>query len=379
MTRPAPALLFLLLAQAASACRAPAGTLAGRRVIDLTHAFDEQTIYWPTAGGFELRVDSKGWTEGGFYYEANSFSSAEHGGTHIDAPIHFAEGRRSLDQIPLEQLIGPGVVVDVSAACARDRDHLVSAQELQAWEREHGRIPDGAIVLLRTGFGEHWPDRERYMGTDERGPEAVSKLHFPGLHPDAARWLVAHRVIGAIGLDTPSIDHGPSRTFEAHQVLFAADVPALENVANLELLPARGFEVVALPMKIRAGSGGPVRIAALLGGECVLAAARAMHAREAVGQDAATQVAPQLPAHAPRQGPRSSHRHRRGPGRSPGAPTGHGARRRARASGGGTRAAMPTGPWGGLALRAPRKEDRRQPCGWQSPWAQDGARVPPGP
>ena len=261
------ALVLALLALAAPACRGPAGALAGRRVIDLTHAFDERTIYWPTAGGFELRVDSQGWTEAGFYYEANSFSSAEHGGTHIDAPIHFAEGRLTLDRIPLEQLIGPGIVVDVSAACARDRDHQVSAAELQAWEREHGRIPEGAIVLLRTGFGEVWPDRERYMGTDERGPDAVAKLHFPGLHPDAARWIVAQRAVGAIGLDTPSIDHGPSRTFEAHQVLFAANVPALENVANLELLPARGFEVVALPMKIRAGSGGPVRIAALLAGE----------------------------------------------------------------------------------------------------------------
>jgi kynurenine formamidase len=171
-----------------------------------------------------------------------------------------------VDQIPLEQLIGPGVVVDVRQACARDRDHLVTTGELQAWEGEHGPIPDGAIVLLHTGFGRFWPDRVRYMGTDERGPEGVAKLHFPGLHPDAARWLVAERSVGAIGLDTPSIDHGPSRTFDAHQVLSEANVPALENVAHLELLPPKGFRVVALPMKIRGGSGGPVRIAAIVGG-----------------------------------------------------------------------------------------------------------------
>lgn len=243
-----------------ASCATPTSTT--ERIVDLTWPFDETTIYWPTAEGFRLEIDAKGWTDGGFYYEANSFSTAEHGGTHLDAPIHFAEGRLAMDEIPLDQLIGPGIVVDVRDACERDRDHLVTRAELQAWEQEHGAIPDGAIVLLRTGFGRFWPDRVRYMGTDERGPEAVAKLHFPGLHADAARWLVSERSIGAIGLDTPSIDHGPSKTFEAHQVLFAANIPALENVAHLDLLPAEGFEVIALPMKIRHGSGGPVRIVA---------------------------------------------------------------------------------------------------------------------
>jgi kynurenine formamidase len=258
-------LLSLLLAccVAPLACRVPAGPVTPR-VVDLTHAFDEDTIYWPTAEGFRFSVDAKGETPGGWWYEANSFCTAEHGGTHLDAPVHFAEGRWALDEIPLERLVGPGVLVDVSVACARDRDHLVTADELRAWERQHGRIPDGAIVLLHTGFARFWPDRIRYMGTDERGPDAVAKLHFPGLDPDAARWLVSERSIGAIGLDTPSIDHGPSQAFLAHRVLFEANVPALENVASLELLPARGFTVVALPMKIRGGSGGPLRVVALL-------------------------------------------------------------------------------------------------------------------
>lgn len=256
-------LLLLLAPLAAAACRAPA-SLGAREVVDLSHTYDEDTVYWPTAEGFRLEVQSKGWTDAGYYYEANSFRTAEHGGTHMDAPVHFAEGGHALHEVPLERLIGPGVVVDVSAACAADRDHQVTAEELRAWEDEHGRLPDGAIVFLRTGFGRFWPDRERYMGTAERGEEAVAKLHFPGLHPDAARWLVAERSIGAIGLDTPSIDHGQSESFETHQVLFAANVPAIENVANLERLPVTGFDVVALPMKIRGGSGGPVRIAALL-------------------------------------------------------------------------------------------------------------------
>jgi len=265
MTRLASMLCVLLpLSFAAGACRAPASSPIPGQVIDLTHAFDSDTIYWPTAEGFRLEIDSQGWTEGGYYYEANSFCTAEHGGTHVDAPIHFAEGKWALDEVPVDQLMGPGVLVDVSEACAKNRDHLVTTEELRAWEREHGRIPLGAIVLLRTGFGRYWPDRERYMGTAERGPEAVPKLHFPGLHPEAARWLVEERTIGAIGLDTPSIDHGPSKDFLAHRVLFEANVPAIENVAHLELLPEAGFEVIALPMKIRHGSGGPVRVVAIL-------------------------------------------------------------------------------------------------------------------
>lgn len=265
MTRLASTFSVLLpLAFAGGACRAPASSPDPGQVIDLTHAFDSDTIYWPTAEGFRLEIDAQGWTEGGYYYEANSFCTAEHGGTHVDAPIHFAEGKWALDEVPVDQLMGPGVLVDVSEACDEDRDHLVTTEELRAWEREHGRIPLGAIVLLRTGFGRYWPDRERYMGTAERGPEAVPKLHFPGLHPEAARWLVEERTIGAIGLDTPSIDHGQSKDFLAHRVLFEANIPAIENVAHLELLPEAGFEVIALPMKIRKGSGGPVRVVAIL-------------------------------------------------------------------------------------------------------------------
>jgi kynurenine formamidase len=260
-TRASPVLVLLL-----AACSSTPGSAGAARLVDLTHPFDEHTIYWPTAEGFRLRVDAKGRTAGGFHYEANSFSTAEHGGTHLDAPVHFGEGRRTVDEIPVEQLIGPGVAVDVSAICAADRDHLVAVAELEAWEARHGRIPEGAIVLLHTGFARFWPDRERYMGTAERGPEAVATLHFPGLDPAAARWLVEARAIRAVGLDTPSIDHGPSRHFEAHQVLSQANVPALENVARLDQLPPRGFEVIALPMKIRGGSGGPLRVVARVPG-----------------------------------------------------------------------------------------------------------------
>jgi len=243
---------------------APAAPLAGE-VIDLTHPFDEETIYWPTEEGFVLERGPAGVTDAGFYYEAHRFRSAEHGGTHLDAPIHFAEGKWTADQIPVARLIGPGALIDVSAQAAADRDYQVTAADFEAWEAEHGRLPDGAIVLLSTGFGAFWPDRERYMGTALRGAEGVAALHFPGLHPDAARWLVAERSISAIGLDTPSIDYGQSKLFESHTALFAANVPAFENVAHLDRLPAAtGFTVVALPMKIAGGSGGPLRIVAVL-------------------------------------------------------------------------------------------------------------------
>lgn len=232
--------------------------------IDLTHAYDADTVYWPTASGFELFVDSKGLTEKGYWYEANTLRTAEHGGTHVDAPVHFARGRETVEQIPLSRLIGPAAVVDVSEAARRDRDYRVGVADFQAWEEEHGRLPDGVIVLLRTDFARYWPDRQSYMGTAGRGPEAVAELHFPGLHPEAATWLVESRDVGAIGLDTPSIDHGPSEAFESHRILFAANVPAFENVASLDRLPPTGAFVVALPMKIAGGSGGPLRIVAFV-------------------------------------------------------------------------------------------------------------------
>ena len=237
----------------------PAGT-----IVDLSYAFDSSTVYWPTAEMFHLEKDFEGTTEQGYYYSAYRYSAAEHGGTHIDAPVHFARGHSSVDEIPLDQLLGPGVVVDVTRQCSGNRDYLITAGDFRDWEKRNGRIPAGTIVLLRTGFGKFYPDRKRYLGTDERGAAAVANLHFPGLHPEAARWLTENRQIKAIGLDTASIDNGQSKLFESHRALFARNIPALENVANLDKLPAKGFSVIALPMKIKGGSGGPLRIVAVL-------------------------------------------------------------------------------------------------------------------
>ena len=254
------------IAVSLAACSSPRAHVASetRQLVDLTHPFDASTIYWPTEAGFVLERGFAGQTKGGWYYEAHRFRAPEHGGTHVDAPIHFAAGHQTADAIPLEHLVGEAVVVDVTAACAGDRDHAIGVADLAAFEAAHGAIPDGAIVLLRTGFERFWPDRAAYLGTAERGPAAVAKLHFPGLSEQAARWLVAERHVHAVGIDTASIDPGPSQRFETHRALFASDVPAFENLANLDRLPPRGFEVVALPMKIAGGSGGPLRAIAIL-------------------------------------------------------------------------------------------------------------------
>jgi len=234
-----------------------------QNIIDLTYPFGSETIYWPTdTRGFELEVLAAGVTEGGYYYAANRFSAAEHGGTHLDAPIHFNAEGLTADALPVARLIGLGVVVDVTEKAHEDRDYQVTVADLELWEELHGPMPEGAIVLLRTGFGRFWPDRKLYLGTEKTGPEAVPELHFPGLHPDAARWL-AGRGVKAVGIDTPSIDYGQSALFGSHVALFAANVPVFENVARLLELPDRDFLVVALPMKIAGGSGAPLRIVAM--------------------------------------------------------------------------------------------------------------------
>jgi kynurenine formamidase len=235
---------------------------SGGRWIDLTYTYSEETIYWPTADGFQLDEVAYGETELGYFYSAYNISTAEHGGTHLDAPIHFSRGAMSAEQIPLERLIAPAVVVDVSARATPD--YLISVADLEEWERANGPVPDGAILLLRTGWGERWPDRLGYLGTELTGEEAVAELHFPGIHPDAARWIVEQRNVAAVGIDTASIDYGQSSEFEAHVIIYGANVPGFENVANLDELPEVGAFVVALPMKIAGGSGGPLRIVAFV-------------------------------------------------------------------------------------------------------------------
>jgi kynurenine formamidase len=253
--------LFLLAVPALGAQGAP--DLATAEVVDLTHPYDDKTIYWPTSpSSFQLTELSKGKTPGGWFYSANSFCTPEHGGTHLDAPIHFAEGRRTADQVPVRQLIAPAVVIDIVAKAAQDPDYRLTAADVQAWEQMNGRIPAGAIVLLRTGWSARWPDRKRYLGDDKPGD--ASNLHFPSYGKEAAELLVKERKVGALGVDTASIDYGASKDFIVHQTAAAGEVPGLENLTGLDRLPETGAWIIALPMKIAGGSGGPVRVVALL-------------------------------------------------------------------------------------------------------------------
>lgn len=237
--------------------------LSRYRIVDLTHPFNAQTLYWPNAPStFKLEQLSYGRSAGGYFYSAYAFSAPEHGGTHLDAPIHFSEKGNTSDKIPLTQLIAPAVVLDVTAKAASNPDYLLTAGDVLSFERAHGRIRPGTIVLLRTGWSTRWPNRKAYFGDDTPGD--ASKLHFPSYGAEAARLLVNERRVAALGADVASIDYGPSTDFIVHQVATGANVPGFENLTNLDQLPSTGATIFALPMKIEGGSGGPLRAVALV-------------------------------------------------------------------------------------------------------------------
>jgi kynurenine formamidase len=242
---------------------APAVTLAdlaaGRaKIVDLTHALNEKNPYWPgdKYEPFRLRTIATLEKDGVL---SKAFSMPEHCGTHLDAPNHFEKDQPSVDKIELKDLFAPGVVIDVSAEATRDADFLLEPAHVEAWEARHGRVPEGAVVFLYTGWSRFWTNYMRYKNEDPLG-----KLHFPGYSKAAAELLVRDRKARGLGIDTLSIDRGLSRDFAAHHVVNGAGRYALENVANLDRLPATGFHVVVAPLKIETGSGGPARILAIL-------------------------------------------------------------------------------------------------------------------
>ncbi len=232
--------------------------------IDLSYSFDKNTVYWPANEPFTHDTVFYGITDRGYFYSSFKYSAEEHGGTHFDAPIHFSTNKNTIEKVPLSQLKGPGVVINVSEKALKDPDYLISIEDFESWEARHGQFPDGAIILVNTGYGQYYHDSEKYLGTNLTGPEAVPELHFPGLSPEAAEWLSEKRDINAIGLDTPSIDYGQSKDFLAHRILCENDLTVYENLANLEKLPETGSYIIALPMKIKGGSGAPLRIVAII-------------------------------------------------------------------------------------------------------------------
>ncbi len=259
--RTTAALLLLTMAGCATATRSPID-LTNARLVDLTHSFNEDTLYWPNAPGtFALKRDAHGMTPGGYFYSSNSFCSPEHGGTHLDAPIHFSARGRSVDRIPLHQLIAPAAIIDVIEKTIRNHDYRLTADDVREWESRNGLIEPGTIVLLRTGWARLYPNRKVYFGDDT--PGATDSLHFPSYGESAARLLVDERQVAALGVDTASIDYGQSKDFIVHQIANGLNVPGLENLGNMEGLPERLW-IIALPMKIEKGSGGPVRVVAVV-------------------------------------------------------------------------------------------------------------------
>jgi kynurenine formamidase len=254
-------LLAVMLASAIGAAQTL--DLSRSQIVDLSHSYGPSTLYWPTSTSkFALTREAHGRTEGGWFYASNSLSTPEHGGTHLDAPRHFAESGQTTDQIPLERLMAPAVVIDVTVQAAKDRDYRLTVDDVRRFEQSGGPIGRGAIVLLRTGWSRHWPNAKAYLGDDTPGD--ASKLSFPSYGAEAARLLVDERGVAALGIDTASIDYGRSTDFQVHRIAAARNVLGFENLTNLDRLPARGAIVAALPMKIEGGSGGPLRAIALV-------------------------------------------------------------------------------------------------------------------
>ena len=256
----------LLTAVLGTACR-PADPapidLSRLELVDLSHAYGPATLYWPTSPtAFRLDTLAAGLTPGGFYYSAFTLSTPEHGGTHLDAPVHFHEGGLPADRIALDRLIAAAVVIDVTGQASRDPDYRLAVADIEAFERENGAIGAGTMVLLRTGWSAHWGNRKAYFGDDT--PNDATNLHFPGYGAEAARFLVEERRVAALGVDSPSVDHGPSQDYPVHRITAPAGVPNFENLTSLDRLPPTGAFVAALPMKIEGGSGAPLRAVALV-------------------------------------------------------------------------------------------------------------------
>lgn len=228
------------------------------QLIDLTHALDEKSPFWPGDDyqPFQLKTIATLEKNG---VSSKSFAMPEHFGTHIDAPCHFEKGQVTVDKIADEDLFAEGVVVDMTSAAEADPDYRLTPADLLAWEQEHGPIPQRGIVLLKTGWNRFWASNARY-----RNQDAMGKMHFPGYSAEAARWLIKERNIRGIGIDTLSIDHGPSKDFIVHHIINGAGRYGLENVAGIEKLPPRNFFLIVAPIKIATGTGGPTRLFAVM-------------------------------------------------------------------------------------------------------------------
>jgi len=230
-------------------------------LVDLTYALSEDSLYWPNGSPFEYERQLWGAGEDGKWYAMGYFSTPEHLGTHLDAPIHFAESGWTNAEIPVRRFFAPAVVIDISERAASDADTTLQPADIDGWIEQHGDLPDGAIILVRTGWSAKWPDWSGYYGSAD--PFDTTTMHFPGVSSAGAERAIATGAVG-VGIDTASIDPGNDLAFRAHRVLAEAQLFNLENLMNLHRLPEAGAYVIALPAKIEGGSGAPARVIALV-------------------------------------------------------------------------------------------------------------------
>lgn len=228
------------------------------KLLDLTYSINKANAYWPGSAYFPFTLKNIATIDKDGVY-SNSFSMPEHLGTHIDAPNHFVKGQPSLDQIPLTQLFGPAIVIDLHQKVEKNPDYQLTTEDLKEWEQAHGPIPGGAVILIYTGWGKRWSDFNSYQNRDAQG-----NLHFPGFSAEVAQFLIKERNFSGIGIDTLSVDYGLSKDFKVHHICHGAGKYHLENVANLDKMPAKGAYLILAPIKIEGGSGGPTRIFAVL-------------------------------------------------------------------------------------------------------------------
>ena len=226
-------------------------------IIDLTHVFDKNTIYWPTEKGFSKQPVFYGKKPDGYFYSAFKFCTPEHGGTHIDAPLHFSEHGLSVDKINPEQLVGKAIVIDVHEKVKNNKDYFIGLDDIKKFEKQYRPIQPGDIVLFRTDWSKHWNNKKQYLGTDQLND--LKNLHFPGISAEVAKYLALAKVKG-IGIDSPSMDTGISKNFWVHRIILGANLYGLENLKNLNQLKPLDNNIIIAPMKIKGGSGGPTRV-----------------------------------------------------------------------------------------------------------------------
>jgi kynurenine formamidase len=227
----------------------------GCDIKDLTHVLREGIPVYP--GGESFTITKLADLSQGYYL--NKFSTGEHCGTHVDAPIHFIAGGNSIDEIAPPRLVGPLVLLDVRQAAAANPDLEITLDDVRQWEKAHNEIPMGAFVVAHTGWWKKWSTPKDYVNVEQDG-----RAHFPGFSSDAARFLVEMRKIRGVGIDTLSIDPGVSKEFPAHHIVLKTGAINIENMTNLDDLPKAGATLVIAPLRIGKGSGAPARVFAVV-------------------------------------------------------------------------------------------------------------------